>query len=139
VGGGGKGRYVPIHLREGARLGPGGGREFDEPSLRISNLPMDTTEDDLRELFSRFGRVSRVYLAKDKDTGQSRGFAFLNFFSRADAQCAMEKLDRHRYGHLILQVEWARPRERDGERQPGGGGGGGLGGGGGGGGGGGRM
>jgi translation initiation factor 3 subunit G len=52
----------------------------------------DTTEADLQELFQPFGRISRVYLAKDKETMISRGFAFVSFVHREDAARAMDKL-----------------------------------------------
>lgn len=52
------------------------------PTLRVTNLSPDTKDLDVRELFNRFGRVTRVYLAKDKITGLSRGFAFVSFDSK---------------------------------------------------------
>ena len=76
----------------------------------------DTTEADLRDLFQPFGRISRVYLAKDKETIMSRGFAFVSFVHRKDAAKAMDKLQDYGYDHLILKLEWARlPRGRSSE------------------------
>ena len=63
----------------------------------------------LQELFQPFGRISRVYLAKDKETMVSRGFAFVSFVHREDAARAMDKLQGYGYDHLILKLEWARP------------------------------
>ena len=60
-------------------------------------------------MFKPFGRISRVYLAKDKETLQSRGFAFVSFVNKDDAARAMEKLQGFGYDHLILKLEWARP------------------------------
>ena len=54
--------------------------------MRVSNLSEDVKDSDLRELFRRFGAIQRIYLAKDRDTRASRGFAFINFFARDDAQ-----------------------------------------------------
>jgi RNA recognition motif-containing protein len=59
--------------------------------------------------FSRtVARSTRRY-AQDRETHQSRGFAFINFFARDDAQKAIDKLDGHGYDHLILSVTWANP------------------------------
>jgi translation initiation factor 3 subunit G len=65
-------------------------------------------EQELRDLFERFGRVTRVFLAKDRDTGRAKGFAFISFVDRADAARACDKLDGHGYKHLILKVEFAK-------------------------------
>lgn len=50
-------------------------------------------EQDLRDMFERFGRVTRVFLAKDRETGRAKGFAFISFADRMDAQKACEKMD----------------------------------------------
>jgi translation initiation factor 3 subunit G len=50
-------------------------------------------EGDLRDMFARFGHVTRVFLAKDRDTGRAKGFAFISFADRADAAKACEKMD----------------------------------------------
>ena len=73
------------------------------------SISENTTEADLQDLFKPFGRISRVYLAKDKETLQSRGFAFVSFVNKDDAARAMEKLQGFGYDHLILKLEWARP------------------------------
>jgi translation initiation factor 3 subunit G len=65
-------------------------------------------EQDLREMFERFGRVTRVFLAKDRDSGRAKGFAFISFVDRADAARACEKMDGFGYRHLILRVEFAK-------------------------------
>merc|ERR1712157_161870 len=81
----------------------------DQNTIRVTNISEDTTEADLQELFGRFGRISRVYVAKDKETMQSRGFAFVSFTDRKEAAKAMDKLQGYGYDHLILKLEWARP------------------------------
>jgi len=112
----GKGGYVPPAFRSA-----GGGtsmegesmfrdRRRDENSVRITNLSEDTREEDLQELFRPFGSISRVYIAYDRETNVSRGFGFVNFHDRADAQRAIERLDGHGYDNLILRVEFAAPR-----------------------------
>lgn len=50
-------------------------------------------EEDLRGMFERFGRVTRVFLAKDRETGRAKGFAFISFQERSDAARACEKMD----------------------------------------------
>ncbi|KAG1732236.1 eukaryotic translation initiation factor 3 subunit G-domain-containing protein [Suillus paluster] len=109
------GKYVPPSMRGGAsRPGesmgrPGGNRE-DLPTLRVTNISEDTQESDLRELFGTFGRVARVYVGRDRETGIGKGFAFVSFEERAIAQRAMEKLNGKGYDNLILSVQWSQPR-----------------------------
>lgn len=100
-------------MRGGLRGGPGGNsvRDESEPTLRISNLPSDTTEDDLRDLFRPFGRTTRIFLAKNKHTGECRGFAFVTYVSRSDAEAAVKAVHGRGYGDMILYVEKAKPRE----------------------------
>jgi len=111
------GKYVPPSLRAG--LGGSGGvgagayqperRMDDLNTIRVTNLSESTTEADLQDLFQKYGRISRVYLAKDKETMQSRGFAFVSFVNKDDAARAMKELQNYGYDHLILHLEWARP------------------------------
>ena len=111
----GKGGYVPPSMRAGASSGASMGesmnRRREENSVRVSNLSEDTREQDLQELFRPFGPVTRIYVAFNRETGESRGFAFVNFVNRDDAQRAINKLDGYGYDNLILRVEWAAPRE----------------------------
>lgn len=113
-GGGGAtgGKYVPPSARglaPGARTAMREQRTDDLNTIRVTNISENTTEADLQDLFKPFGRISRVYLAKDKETLQSRGFAFVSFVNKDDAARAMEKLQGFGYDHLILKLEWARP------------------------------
>ncbi|KAJ6610999.1 translation initiation factor eIF3g [Mycena sp. CBHHK59/15] len=115
LGGGSGGKYVPPSMRGpgGTRTagptGPGGGRD-DLPTLRVTNISEDTQENDLRELFGIFGRVARVYVGRDRETGAGKGFAFVSFEERAVAQKAMEKVNGKGYDNLILSVQWSQPR-----------------------------
>ncbi|CAI9099303.1 OLC1v1036098C1 [Oldenlandia corymbosa var. corymbosa] len=111
--GGGKSSYVPPGMRAGAAERGGtdmGRRRHEENSVRVTNLSEDTREPDLLELFRPFGPVSRTYVAIDQKTGYSRGFGFVNFVSREDAERAISKLNGYGYDNLILRVEWAAPR-----------------------------
>lgn len=85
-------------------------READH-SLRVSNLSETVDEGALRDLFGRFGDVSRVCVVYDRDTGEHRGFAFVNFRSKMAALKAIEILDGYGYENMILRVEMAAPRE----------------------------
>ncbi|XP_060207926.1 uncharacterized protein LOC132635512 [Lycium barbarum] len=110
-----KSAYVPPSMRGGAAERAGGGgtemrRRNEENSVRVTNLSEDTREADLLELFRPFGHVSRVYVAIDQKTGMSRGFGFVNFVNREDADKAINKLNGYGYDNLILRVEWAAPR-----------------------------
>ena len=96
--------------------------------LYIGNLPFNTTENELQELFSQAGAVQEVTLMQDRFTGKSRGFAFVTMSSDEEAQNAISKLNGHSIEGRSLTVNEARPREA---RPPGGGGRGGYGGGGG--------
>mmetsp|Transcript_31362 Transcript_31362/g.43514 ORF Transcript_31362/g.43514 Transcript_31362/m.43514 type:complete len:286 (+) Transcript_31362:116-973(+) len=108
-----KGGYVPPNMRQGAANGDSMRRPRDENSVRVTNLSEDTREQDLHELFRSCGAISRTYIAYDRDTHESRGFAFINFVTREDAQKAIDTLDGHGYDNLILRVEWAAPRENN--------------------------
>jgi len=111
-----KSTYVPPSLRGRAGDEKGNGKGKDnfaqqqEASLRITNLSEDCREGDLQDLFGQVGRLQRVYLAKDQTTGLSRGFAFVTYYTREDAQKAINKLHGHGYDNLILQVQFAKPK-----------------------------
>jgi RNA recognition motif-containing protein len=105
--------------------------------LYVGNLSFDTTEAALRDLFAQYGSVTSVNVVEDRETGRSRGFAFVEMATGADE--AIEACNGAQLDGRTLTVNEARPRE-DRPRGGGGGGGGGrYGGGGGGGGGGGRR
>lgn len=117
AGGKGGSSYVPPHLRAGARAsdragaGAGGsnfGERDDSTTLRVSNLSEDITEDELRGLFSRFGRIARCHLVRDRETGRNRGFAFVCYDDRADADRAAQKLNGYGLDNLIMRVEFSK-------------------------------
>ena len=87
--------------------------------LYVGNLPFNTTENELQELFSQAGAVQEVTLMQDRFTGKSRGFAFVTMSSDEEAQNAISKLNGQSIEGRPLTVNEARPRE---SRPPGGGG-----------------
>lgn len=93
--------------------------------LYVGNLPYDTTESDLQDLFSQAGAVASVNVMRDRDTGRARGFAFVEMASPTDAQNAITQFNEQPFGGRKLTVNEARPQAP----RPGGGGGGGYGGG----------
>lgn len=93
-----------------------------ETKLYVGNLAFAATEEDLRTHFSQVGAVKTVTLIKDRETGRSKGFAFVEMESDADANSAIEKLNGTQLGQRAINVSIARPRE-EGARRPGGGGG----------------
>jgi cold-inducible RNA-binding protein len=93
-----------------------------DTKIYVGNLPYNTTEDDLRTLFAQAGTVSSVTLIKDRDTGQSKGFAFVEMSSQSEAEKAIQTFNGYSMANRPLKVNMARPRE---ERGFGGGGGGG--------------
>jgi len=107
-----------------------------EKRLYVGNLPFDTTEDDLHQLFSAHGQIVSAKLITDMETGRSRGFGFVEMSTEDEAKAAIEKMNKAKVGERELTVNEARPRpEKSGGRGGFGGGRGGYGGGGGGGGG----
>jgi RNA recognition motif-containing protein len=95
-------------------------------NIYVGNISFQTTEQDLDAAFSAYGQVDRVQIVKDRDTGQARGFAFVEMPVNADADKAMAALNGAELGGRTLTVNEARPREpRAGGFGGGGGGGGG--------------
>ncbi len=88
--------------------------------LYVGNLPFDTSEEAIRQMFAECGTVVSVALIKDRATGYSKGFAFVEMSSQAEAQKAISTLNGRMVGDRALAVSIARPRE---DRPAGGGGG----------------
>lgn len=85
--------------------------------IYVGNLSYEATESDLREAFSAFGEVDSVNIIKDKYSGQSRGFAFVEMPDNAAAQAAINALNDKEFKGRNLSVNEARPQP---ERRPGG-------------------
>ena len=84
-------------------------------NIYVGNLSYDATEDEIRTLFATHGEVSSVAIIKDKFTGQSRGFAFVEMPNAEEAQNAIQATNGYSLHNRNLSVNEARPRE---ERPP---------------------
>jgi cold-inducible RNA-binding protein len=82
-----------------------------EAKLYVGNLAYSTTEDDLRTMFAQAGTVASVALIKDRDTGRSKGFAFVEMSSQSEAEQAIKLFNGKTFGDRQLAVNIARPRE----------------------------
>ncbi len=102
--------------------------------LYVGNLPYSATEQSLRDAFAASGTVDSVSLITDRDTGQSKGFGFVEMATDAEAQAATQAMNGAMLDGRQIKVNEAKPRESRGGGGGGGGGRGGYGGGGGGGG-----
>ena len=91
--------------------------------IYVGNLPYSVTDEDLRETFSEFGELASAEVVKDKFSGQSKGFGFVDMPDNADAHEAIKALNDQPMKGRKLTVNEARPRA-DRPRRGGGGGGG---------------
>ena len=83
-------------------------------NLFVGNLSYQTTDSDLATTFGEFGQVERASVVRDRDSGQSRGFGFVEMTSAADANRAMNALNGEALNGRALNVNQARPREANG-------------------------
>ncbi len=92
-------------------------------NIYVGNLSREVTEEDLRQAFEAFGQVASVTVIKDKFSGESRGFGFVEMPAKAEAQSAITGLKDKELKGRTLKVNEARPRSenRRGGRRPGGG------------------
>jgi cold-inducible RNA-binding protein len=79
--------------------------------LYVGNLSYDATENTLKDLFAPHGTVTEIRLMLDRDTGKSRGFAFVTMSSKEEADAAIKALNGQDSGGRSLTVNEARPRE----------------------------
>jgi RNA recognition motif-containing protein len=80
-------------------------------NIYVGNLSFEATEADIEHAFSKFGAVKSVSIVKDRDTGRSRGFGFVEMHDKASGQKAIEGLHEQSIGGRPLTVNEARPRE----------------------------
>ena len=92
-------------------------------NIYVGNLSYQTTEDELRSAFGAHGEVSSVAIIKDRETGRSKGFAFVEMVDDANGQEAIRSLDGADLKGRNIKVNEARPREERSSSGPRGGGG----------------
>jgi RNA recognition motif-containing protein len=88
-------------------------------NIYVGNLPHDVTDEELRKLFEPFGQVSSATVIKDKFTGDSRGFGFVEMPDNNEAQAAMGKLNGTDLKGRAIKVNEAKPRTDRGGRKGG--------------------
>ncbi len=90
--------------------------------LYIGNLSFSTTEGELTALFSEVGTIQSVRLMTDRETGQSRGFAFIELSDRSEGEAAISRFNGHMLNNRPMKVNEAQPQENRGGNRGGGGG-----------------
>ncbi len=79
-------------------------------NIYVGNLDFNVTEDQIRAAFEAYGAVDKVTLIKDRDTGQPRGFGFVEMVNDGEAQSAIQALDGKNLGARAMKVNEARPK-----------------------------
>jgi len=79
--------------------------------LYVGNLSFQTSSDDLQQLFSQAGTVESANVIEDRETGRSRGFAFVEMSSKEEGNAAIQQFNGHEVGGRALNVNEAKPRE----------------------------
>ena len=82
-----------------------------EPKVYVGNLPYDTTEEEIRQVFSGAGTVASASIVTDRETGRSKGFGFVQMSSQAEAEKAVSMFNGYQFHNRALKVDLARPRE----------------------------
>ena len=83
-------------------------------NIYVGNLSFQITEEDLRNEFAKFGKVNKASIVKDKLTGKSKGFGFVEMPNLSEAELAIKKLDGASVKGRNLKVNEARPRDDNG-------------------------
>jgi cold-inducible RNA-binding protein len=98
-------------------------------NIYVGNLSFRTSQEELTEAFSQYGNVERVHVATDRDSGQPRGFAFVEMTEKRDAETAISQLNGAELNGRAITVNEAKPKPArsgfGGDRRPSSGGGGG--------------
>ncbi|WP_088241686.1 RNA recognition motif domain-containing protein [Calothrix rhizosoleniae] len=89
-------------------------------SIYVGNISYQVTQEDLREVFSEYGEVTRVQLPTDRETGRQRGFAFVEMETEDEEVAAINALDGAEWMDRTIKVNKARPKENRNNRSGGG-------------------
>src|SRR5580692_5646322 len=87
-------------------------------NIFVGNLNFQTTQDELYAAFSQYGAVERVNIVTDRDTGQPRGFAFVEMTDRQEAETAINQLNGAELNGRAMNVNEARPKPAGGGGRP---------------------
>ncbi|EKE04629.1 MAG: RNP-1 like protein RNA-binding protein [uncultured bacterium] len=82
--------------------------------LFIGNLNFKTSEEDLMELLKEYGEVKSLQIIKDRDTGRSKGFGFVEMATKEQAESVMENLNGAEFDGKVLKVDYAKEKEESG-------------------------
>ena len=86
-------------------------------NIYVGNLPWSISDDDLQDVFSQYGEVTSAKIISDRDTGQSKGFAFVEMPDQTAGTAAIEALNGSELDGRDIRVNEARPREDSGGRR----------------------
>ena len=87
-------------------------------NIYVGNLPFSISDDELKDAFAAFGEVSSVAIITDRESGQSKGFAFVEMPNDAEADEAIRALNESDLNGRNLRVNQAKPREQRSQRRP---------------------
>ena len=87
-------------------------------NIHVGNLAYNVTEDDLRDAFSGFGEVSAVNVIKERSSGQSKGFGFVEMLNNSEADKAMKALNGSRLKDQAIKLSQAKPPAKKPQRGP---------------------
>ncbi|HZP55413.1 MAG TPA: RNA-binding protein [Candidatus Saccharimonadales bacterium] len=79
--------------------------------LFVGGLPFSTTDDELKELFAAHGAVASATVVRDRETGRSKGFGFVEFENDEEGKAAQTALNGTEFGGRTISVDMARPKE----------------------------
>jgi len=85
--------------------------EENKKKLFVGNLPFSATQEELQEVFSKFGEITNVNLITDRMSGRPKGFAFVEYSSEEEAQAAIDGMASQKIGDREVIVNLARPRQ----------------------------
>jgi RNA recognition motif-containing protein len=86
-------------------------------NIHVGNLAYNVTEDDLRSLFSNFGEVSMVNIVKERSSGQSKGFGFVEMLNNSEADKAMKALNGSKLKDQAIKLSQAKPPAKRSQRR----------------------
>jgi cold-inducible RNA-binding protein len=106
-------RFVEAHFVQSFFFTPESREGTHKMSMKlyVGNLSFQTSSEDLQELFSQVGTVESVNVIEDRETGRSRGFAFVEMASTEEGNAAIQQFNGHDVGGRTLNVNEAKPRE----------------------------